>query len=324
MEYPMKLHTNKKLFGETVRAASEGSGINEIFVEKDYWITLVLSQLATSIYADKAVFKGGTSLSKGYGIIHRFSEDVDIALVSERHTEEQRTSSGNAVKNLLRAVEKSMTTGLTEVQVQGVSSKGSRFRKSVFEYPGLMTLNAGANSIIVEVNSFANPYPFQKLTIRSMVEEFLTDAGRQEFVAQYELQPFSLNVLDKTQTLLEKIVALIRSSFADNPVQSFGQKIRHFYDIYYLLNDRECADFLQTEAFKWQLHELLAHDKKMFEEPHGWQTSSVEESILLHDFETLWKQISRRYREELSALAFAPIPDERVVADRFLTIMKLI
>ncbi len=48
----MNLHTDTKLFSETIRATSQHTGIREVFIEKDYWITLVLSQLAKSKYSE--------------------------------------------------------------------------------------------------------------------------------------------------------------------------------------------------------------------------------------------------------------------------------
>jgi predicted nucleotidyltransferase component of viral defense system len=80
----MKLHHNIKLFSDTLRAASQHLDIKLEFVEKDYWITLVLSRLSKSKYIDESVFKGGTSLSKGYNLIERFSEDVDIAIINNK------------------------------------------------------------------------------------------------------------------------------------------------------------------------------------------------------------------------------------------------
>ena len=52
-------------------------------VEKDWWVTQVLRVLFSSEYKDNIVFKGGTSLSKGWHPIERFSEDVDIAINRE-------------------------------------------------------------------------------------------------------------------------------------------------------------------------------------------------------------------------------------------------
>ncbi len=65
----MRLHHDIKLFSSTLRSASQHLDIKLEFVEKDYWITLVLNRLAKSKYVDESVFKGGTSLSKGYNLI---------------------------------------------------------------------------------------------------------------------------------------------------------------------------------------------------------------------------------------------------------------
>ncbi|MEY4803876.1 MAG: hypothetical protein RL331_389 [Bacteroidota bacterium] len=58
--------------------ASLNSGITPKAIEKDWWVTLVLRVLFTSKYAPYFAFKGGTSLSKGWGIIDRFSEVVNV------------------------------------------------------------------------------------------------------------------------------------------------------------------------------------------------------------------------------------------------------
>jgi predicted nucleotidyltransferase component of viral defense system len=124
----MKLHLDKIEFRRLILLTANEFMINVNFVEKDYWITLVLSRLAKSKYVDESVFKGGTSLSKGYNLIDRFSEDVDIAIINDK------SKSGNEIKTIIRAIEKEITHDFKELQMDGVTSKGSRFRKSVFEY----------------------------------------------------------------------------------------------------------------------------------------------------------------------------------------------
>lgn len=311
----MNLHTDTKLFSDTVRATAQHTGIREVFVEKDYWITLVLFQLAQSNYANQMVFKGGTSLSKGYGLINRFSEDVDIAII------DGQSKSGNEVKTIIRAVEKEMTAGLTEKYVEGISSKGSRFRKSIFEYPGIDPVNT-ANTLIVEINSFANPFPFQRLVIKSFSYEFLIQTGNEAMAAQYGLHPFEVNVLNKEQTLLEKLTSLIRFSFDQNPVQSVAAKIRHFYDLYYLMNDAECAAFIGSPRFKKDFEKILSHDKELFDVPAGWMRKDIKASPLIADFDSLWRQLKDIYTRELSALAYTPIPDEAQVAKQFSALTK--
>lgn len=313
----MKLHEDKKLFSDTLRAASQHLDIKLEFVEKDYWITLVLSRLAKSKYVNESVFKGGTSLSKGYNLIERFSEDVDIAIINDKG------KSGNEIKTIIRTIEKEITTDLKELQMDGVTSKGSRFRKSVFEYVATEKANAN-NKLIVEINSFANPFPYQRLTIKSMVFDFLEQTKNEKYIEQYNLQSIEVNVLSKEQTIMEKMVSLIRFSFKENTFESISEKIRHFYDLYYLMKNAECIEFVASNSFKEQFDTILQHDREMFEEPIGWQIKPISESPLVTDFLNLWKQLKEKYQMELSALAYRPIPEENDVAKCFSELIKRI
>jgi hypothetical protein len=80
-------------------------------------------------------------------------------------------------------------------------------------------------------------------------------------IEEYELAPFSINVLDKRRTMLEKLLSLIRFSFSEDAPKSIASKIRHFYDLYYLANDAECAKCIRSIDFQKDLSELLSHDQ---------------------------------------------------------------
>jgi predicted nucleotidyltransferase component of viral defense system len=306
----MKLHIEKDIFQEFIKLSAVKFNLNPIFIEKDYWITLVLCRLARSKYVNESVFKGGTSLSKGYNLIERFSEDVDIAIINDK------AKTGNEIKTIIRTIEKEITLDLKELQMDGITSKGSRFRKSVFEY--VTTENSNTNNkLIVEVNSFANPFPFHRLRIQSMLFDFLLQTNNEKYIEQYDLQSFEVNVLSKEQTLLEKMMSLIRFSYKDNTVESISEKIRHFYDLYYLMKDPECAEFVASDSFKKEFDTILQHDRELFEEPIGWQNKLIAESPLVNDFSNLWKQLKEKYQSELSALAYRPIPNENEVMKCF-------
>ncbi len=171
----MMLHENTELFVELLNAASQpeergGLGVRQAFLEKDYWVTHSLRLLSESRFADQAVFKGGTSLSKAYRVGFRFSEDIDIAIVSDN----ARTD--NQTKVLVGGICKEMSVGLTEVEMPD-TRKFSEYRKVYYRYPEL-TGDAGvaavkAGIIQLEVVSFANPYPYEKKRIGSLVREFL-------------------------------------------------------------------------------------------------------------------------------------------------------
>jgi len=67
-----ELHSDIKTFSDAIQASSDRLKIPPVFIEKDYWITLVLRRLSENDYMESAVFKGGTSLLKGYKLIERF------------------------------------------------------------------------------------------------------------------------------------------------------------------------------------------------------------------------------------------------------------
>ncbi len=311
----MTLHNDKKALLQLIMLTSQKYNIRPEFIEKDYWITLILKQLSNSKYADLTVFKGGTSLSKAYGLISRFSEDVDLALC---HNKEQ---SGNNIKSIIRNVEKSITQDFTEKHKHGITSKGSRFRKSVYSYDSLLNKNKIVqDSVIVEINSFANPYPFASLEIESFIAQFLRNSNQFEAIEQYALSPFAVNVLDKRQTLIEKIVSLIRISHLG--LVGISSKIRHFYDFHFLLQDNECREYLSSPKFKTDFEKTLSHDKEIFTEPKGWQSANIKNIPLFNDTERVLNELSSTYHKELSDLAYEEIPDKKDITNSFMQIIR--
>jgi hypothetical protein len=228
---------------------------------------------------------------------------------------------------VIKRLAKDMAEGLDEIVLPGVTSKGSRFYKAVYSYPNLTSLTVSAvkaGQLLIEINTYANPYPHVKQQITSFIADYLAATGRQDLIAEYRLSPFSVNVLDKRQTMVEKLVSLIRFSFSNNPVVALAGKIRHFYDLYYLANDDECAKYIQSADFHKDVSELFAHDQREFDDPQGWQSKTIAESPLISDFPALWSALRSTYQNELTNLAFSKIPNEQSVADSFTDTMKYI
>lgn len=316
----MNLHDDNKAFYNAILAANQSLNILPGFIEKDYWITLVLKRLSESKYVDSVVFKGGTSLSKAYKLINRFSEDVDIAVVNASKM------TGNQLKTLIRTVEKEIAQDLTEIETEGVTSKGSRFRKAVYEYQETDIPKAGktiSNSIIVEINSFANPFPYSKENIQSLIGEYLNKKNQEDLIKKYGLEEFKINVLDRKRTLVEKLASLIRFSFSEDPAAGLSEKIRHFYDLYYLMGDPECNEYINSDTFMSELKEIILHDRNTFEEPDGWNTKEIKESALIYNFDNLWLNLKGAYKKELSMLSFIEIPDEKDIAEKFKMLVSI-
>jgi predicted nucleotidyltransferase component of viral defense system len=86
-------------FEPAIRAAAAHFNQRDIFIEKDYWVTFILKALSQSEFRDKIVFKGGTSLSKAFNCIDRFSEDIDLAVLNADGI------TGNQLSELIKQVE---------------------------------------------------------------------------------------------------------------------------------------------------------------------------------------------------------------------------
>ncbi len=292
----MNLHEDRELFSEIILRASQpkdlgGLGINAVFIEKDYWITRSLQQLSRCPSRDFAVFKGGTSLSKVYKIGARFSEDIDIAIVKEEGLSDAK------MKSIIRATQKSMSEGLTEIYMSGISKKGSRYRKVYFSYPrveGIAPIGSLLlGQLLIEINSFANPIPYAKRSVSNFIRDYLLTSGNIELIQEFDLDIFDINVLDKRTTLTEKLVSLIRFSLSDNFITDLTAKIRHFYDLHFLSKDKECIEYIESESFLTAFYQLLEHDRIIFEQPIGWRENRMEDSVLLQDIKMYGKHCNQ-------------------------------
>lgn len=323
----MKLHKDKALFAEIIIRASQpkdsgGLGINAGFIEKDYWITKALQQLSRCEAMETAVFKGGTSLSKIYKIGARFSEDVDVAIVKPEGMTDAK------LKSIIRNTEKSMAEGLLPIDKPGLTSKGSRYRKSYYLYQQVEGLSPVSSllpgQLLIEINSFANPYPFHLQPVSSFIRNYLANMGYNDIIEEYDLDIFNINVLDKRTTFTEKLVSLIRFSLSDNPTSEVAAKIRHFYDIHYLIQDEEIKDYINDGEFVLNFNSLLEHDRELFAKPDGWQNRQLNQSPLVTDLAEFWKTLSLRYEQELPPLAYSQIPTPSEIESSISLVMGII
>ena len=316
MEHTIKeyLHLDPESFMDLVQTSSEDLKIPVQLIEKDYYISEILRALSKSSYSQQIVFKGGTSLSKAYLLIDRFSEDVDFAVISEN-------MSGNQVKMLLSNLMKEVTAGLTEDRSFSDISKGSKYRKQAFSYDAQVGLDVSVNPIpsriIVEISAFANPFPYEKRMIEPFVTTYLRKRNMEDVVTQYHLEPFELNVLSL------RTVSLIRFSISEDPLASLSSKIRHFYDLNALLAIKELEEYVCSAEFVNDVETLVKHDQEAFDEPAGWKDlKDLNQSPLVMDFDKLWDSLAPKYEENLSAIAYREIPSSETIKASFLKILK--
>lgn len=240
--------------------------------------------------------------------------------------------SGNQLKILIKRLAKSMCAGLEEIVMEGVTSKGSRYYKAIYGYESNPSFSNASTldmepmrigQLMVEINSFANPYPYTSCRIGSFIETFLAEIGRNDLIEQYGLDGFWLNVLDKKRTLTEKLVSLIRFSLSNNYQYDLPSKIRHFYDLHYLLMEEDCRTYLESPEFIKDFNDLLQYDREEFEKPFGWRSKSIQESVLVTDFMAFWnKSLMSAYNRELPNIAYREVPSPTIVAESIKSIMS--
>ena len=318
----MILHEDKKKFYSAIQMAAAALKIKPHFVEKDYWICRSLQQMVRSDASHHAIFKGGTSLTKAYNIGARFSEDIDVA-IADAHL-----MSGNQLKTTIRRTAHSMTDGLVEVVKPNYTSKGSHYHKAYYAYPTISdvptTSAVRSGELLLEINSFANPYPWEMRTIRCFITEFMLMSGNDVFVEQFDMADIEVPVLDCRRTLTEKLVSLMRCSLADDYLPQMTAKIRHFYDLYYLLHDEACQAYIHSDEFRADFQSLLEHDRQSFSKPDGWQTRPLNQSPLIVDLHATWQLLQPTYLNELPDLAYREIPSVDAVEEGISSLLALI
>lgn len=303
----MKLHNTSDAFRELLQRTAEATGIHPLFVQKDYWLTTVLRELSLSPKRNLAVFKGGTSLTKAYRLIERFSEDVDLALLLPADL------SQNQIKSRIDSISKAITKHLQEVQIEDVTRKWSRFRRTAHTFPsvmeGLLFPSEAREELVLEINAFADPSLMQEASIESFIGEYLRGQNRPELIEQFDLQPFTLQVLKPTRTLTEKVLALARAARDEkDPIKQLQDKIRHTYDLYCLLQNPELQAFVMGTEFFPMLRAVQADDAKNKEFQGPWATLPLSEARIYQDDDALWRELEPVYTGRFPGIVYGRLP----------------
>ncbi|ENT8826910.1 MULTISPECIES: nucleotidyl transferase AbiEii/AbiGii toxin family protein [Proteus] len=298
----MNLHNNPDVFLELINRTAEYFKIPEVYVEKDYWVTHVLLQLSLSEFRNDFIFKGGTALSKVFGLIKRFSEDVDLAMFNNRGL------SSNQIKKCMKAAEETIAAGLTYIQKPD-ESKGSQFRKVYYKFPRIVSGEFGHASdvILLETNSFTSPEPFSFMPTESLIAEFIKKAqieGGNEIITRYGLEKFEVNVLDIKRTVAEKILGLVRASSEADPKQALADKIRHIYDLCMIKRNKHYSQFFDSDSL-WKMMDIVIQaDRDQFREAGQWLDQPLHKSVLFSKSSEIWENIRGIFHGEFSELVY--------------------
>jgi hypothetical protein len=293
-------------FGPTVDAAAEQLGISSTGVEKDYWVTQVLRALGHE-FAGDFVFKGGTSLSKGYGILERFSDDLDILIM-------RGDRSKGATDRLMKSMGQAAAAA-TEEQADGYGGAEKGVHRAYrVSYPATYRpTDVVATSVLLEMGVRGGPNPHERVPIGSLLGNVLEAAGSN--LGQYDdLRPFEVAVLHPGRTLLEKLYgihALARQLVANTlDAGKLRRNGRHFYDIYQLCGHVRVLELL---ADRTQVEQIMASIEETSQEEFNATGEQRPEggfaaSLAFDRSSDVSRQMKRAYEAVMPALYFGTEP----------------
>ncbi|MCR5632216.1 MAG: nucleotidyl transferase AbiEii/AbiGii toxin family protein [Eubacterium sp.] len=240
----MYLHHNKELFKQVIIKASKQMGISEAIIEKDYYVSVFLQELSKN--CPDVVFKGGTSLSKCYHVINRFSEDIDLNFDNQhkKPTESMRRAFGKAI----------ITTGDTlGLEPINFDKKTLPYRKDYmkleYSYPAIFPTIYLKPNLLVETSVRSPSFPIEKREVTSLIEDYLISENRNDICEISGLNRFFIKTQSLDRTFTDKIFA-VADFYESNETERLS---RHMYDLYKM---RKHID-LSSEEYKALFSDVL-------------------------------------------------------------------
>lgn len=327
--------------------ATQGLRISANVIEKDFWVTEALRVVAkghkqaapshnTYPVNVRAVFKGGTSLSKAYGLIDRFSEDIDVYLDISRQPGSATPGAQQAGKNynapdftvgnsrvdtLMKQVAAGVATELGINQESwGTSRTGTkRGFRLLYPRPEAAAPLAGQmkEGVILELVRMGTPDPNASHELRSMLSHWAAMTGELALGDYEELQPFSIDVLAAERTLVDKLCILhdLGTAMSADPAKGTGYHARHYYDVHQLLSSPAVIQSLTAQQdLVSRYAKTAAAESAAARRPsdNARPDTGFADSPAFRD--EVIKQAQAEYAREMGNLGFGHFPDLDAVA----------
>ena len=265
------------LFAET----AERRGLSEAVVEKDFWVCWTLKQLfAIDALRDRLLFKGGTSLSKIYHAIIRFSEDIDLAVdyvalgfTGDRDPRREglsKTKRAAILAKMMTACQQYIGSEFIEVlrvRCEEILGNGENWTLSVseqdrnvvrFQYPtAAPTLDYIKPQVILELGTHAEFVPRGRFTVHAFAAE--------EFPALFNEPDVAVTSLLAKRTFWEKATILHAEFYRPAEKALPDRYSRHYYDLAMLAQSPVRGEALADLAL---LDQVVRHKETFY--PSGW------------------------------------------------------
>lgn len=327
----MKRFLNMPVAGRraVIESQKEAIGLPGMSIEKDLWVTQVLHALFSLDMSDRLIFKGGTSLSKAWGLIDRFSEDIDLAIdpvflgapdgdPTKKQIKKLRKAGSLYVAEVLadKLRRRFAELGLEEwlsIEAQPNGEGDSTYpepRQLYVRYKSVFNGQTGylRSDIVLEVSARSLLEPVAEAEIHSMLSEK---------IGLRDLAPVPVATAVAGKTMVEKMFLLHELFSVEGHGMKAERKSRHLYDLYKMMDKPFAEDALCDDA----LWESIRHHREIYTSL-SWMdyTPDVRERMVLvprTDILDSWKHDYENMRD-------AMIYGEKPTWDELMDAMELL
>lgn len=263
------LNLSKSNQKELFRQLGFKTGIQPQAIEKDAWVTLVLRIVFNSEVAEHLVFKGGTSLSKAYGLIKRFSEDIDIAInreylgftgeLTKGQIRKLRRKSHSFVLNEMSNIiarefqANKIENPLIKIEVENTKISDQDPEIIKISYPSVFDeLSYIPRRVLIEIGARSLLEPSEYKELQSIIDENYPNSSFTE-------GPFKVRTTLPEKTFLEKMILLHEEFTKPKEKIRFHRMSRHLYDIGQIISTEFGERALRNESL---FQEIIKHRAK--------------------------------------------------------------
>ena len=263
----LRFNEDEKLVMLQQTAAAKN--IIEQAVEKDWWVSAILNALSKTSCTGFLQFKGGTSLSKAWGLINRFSEDIDLAISRSffglpENTRQQRTAIRRKAfhyikETLIEEINKTLTSqGINGYEIELVTQNSSAM---------VVTIEIRYKSILATMIDYVLPVVKIEFSAMSLDEPNLEKEITTLIHSQYPEIDNEIKCMFKStlpeRTFLEKIFLLHEEYQKDNPRTE--RMSRHLYDLEKMMDSPYAESALQNA----ELYKTIINHRQKFNNIQG-------------------------------------------------------
>lgn len=255
---------------ELFQAAADKLGMVPAAIEKDFWVCWVLKKIFEHpVLSHQLLFKGGTSLSKCFGLIERFSEDIDLILdwrllTDENPYQDRSNTQQDRFNKAIAVSAQEYVTGTLQDQLEELfSGTGTLVPESsvppalLFQYPRAFDVDYIRPEILIEVGPMSAMLPSREMVVQSHAAI--------EFPQLFEDAAVPVHVIEPRKTFWDKITILHVEAHRPDSKAIPNRYSRHYYDLYKMLTSPVKAEAMADLDL---LRRVTAFKNKFY--PQGW------------------------------------------------------